>query len=351
MKHSTAHERLEKISPHRHQAGKPHQPALFGSRSVDPDMVRFVAGAMLAVVLLVLAVLRPPMDLLLSRYQFSDALQIIRVRSSEKLVEKLQALSLWEVSPRAEVPPVVFTQFPDDFGRIDFDLKKRVFLHTLLPVAMVANAEVEQERATLLSLLDKMGDCDPDALLADREADIKSSGLNKSELYFLQQLGDKYRTTRMDELVRRVNVVPVSLILAQGALESSWGGSRFASEGNNLFGVWTWGKSGMMPQRREAGKRHLVAMYDTILDSARSYLLMINRQAAYREFRALREQTMDPLRLAHGLLRYSEKRDAYVAGLQSFIQQNRLQQYDECVLASGLGGRDARALRLASLSD
>lgn len=343
----TAHETSENLLPHRYHAGKPHS-ALFGSRSFDPDMVRFVVGATLAIVMLVLAVLRPPMDLLLSRFQFSDDLQIIRIRSSEKLVEKLRALALWDVSPRAEVPPVVFAQFPDDFDRIDFDLKKRVFLHTLLPVAMVANAEVEQERATLLSLLDKLGDCDPDQLLADRAAEIKTSGLSRNELYFLHQLSDKYRTVRMEELVRRVNVVPVSLILAQGALESSWGGSRFASEGNNLFGVWTWGKSGMVPQRREAGKQHLVAMYDTILDSARSYLLMINRQAAYREFRALREQTMDSLQLANGLLRYSERRDDYVAGLQSFIQQNRLQQYDECVLSAGLT-REARPLKLASL--
>jgi Bax protein len=348
MKNLTAHERLENFLPHRRHAGKPH-PALFGRRTVDPDIVRFVVGAALAIVMLVLAVLRPPMDLLLSRFQFSDELRIIRVRSSEKLVEKLQALALWDVNPRSEVPPVVFTQFPDDFDRIDSDLKKRVFLHTLLPVAMVANAEVEQERSTLLSLLDKLGDCDPDQLLADRAADGRTSGLSKNELYFLHQLSNKYRTTRMEELVRRVNVVPVSLILAQGALESSWGGSRFASEGNNLFGVWTWGKSGMVPQRREAGRQHLVAMYDTILDSARSYLLMINRQAAYREFRTLREQTMDPLRLANGLLRYSERRDDYVASLQSFIQQNRLQQYDECVLSAGLANREAKPLKLASL--
>lgn len=347
MKHATAHERLEKFLPHWHHSGSSH-PAMFGSRSVDPDMVRFVVGAALAIVLLVLSVLRPPMDLLLSRFQFSDDLQIIRVRSSEKLVEKLRALALWDVTPRGEVPPVVFTQFPDDFDRIDADLKKRVFLHTLLPVVMVANAEVEQERATLLSILDKMGDCDPDQLLSDRAADTKASGLSKDELYFLHQLSDKYRTVRMEELVRRVNVVPVSLILAQGALESSWGGSRFASEGNNLFGVWTWGKSGMMPERREPGKRHLVAMYDTILDSARSYLLMINRQAAYREFRALRQETMDPLQLANGLLRYSERRDEYVADLQAFIQHNRLQQYDECVLSAGVS-REARPLKLAGL--
>ena len=348
MKNVTAHERLEHfLSHHRHQASNQHS-AQFGGLTVDSDMVRFVVGATLAIVMLVLAVLRPPMDLLFGRFQFSDALQVIRVRDSEKLVEKLQALSLWDVTPRTEVPPVVFTQFPDDFDRIDSDLKKRVFLHTLLPVAMVANAEVEQERTMLLALLDKLGDCDPDQLFKG-SMDARTCGLSQNELYFLQQLGDKYRTARMDELLRRVNVVPVSLMLAQGALESSWGGSRFASEGNNLFGVWTWGTSGMLPQRREPGERHLVAMYDTILDSARSYLLMINRQAAYRDFRTLRERTMDPLQLASGLQRYSEKRDVYVTDLQSFIQQNRLQQYDGCVLSAGLVTREAKPLKLAGL--
>ncbi|MFZ5762515.1 MAG: glucosaminidase domain-containing protein [Thermodesulfobacteriota bacterium] len=347
MKNSTAQERQETFRPQCKGADRPHHVALFGGRAVDTDMVRFVVGALLAVVVLVLSVLRPPMDLLLSRFQFSDELQIIRVKSSEKLVKKLQALALWDVDPGAGVPPVVFTQFPDDFDRIDAVLKKRAFLHTLLPVAMVANAEVEQERAMLFAILDKMGDCDPDQLLADR-GETKASGLSRNEIYFLRQLADKYRTARMEELVRRVNVVPVSLMLAQGALESSWGGSRFASEGNNLFGVWSWSNTGMVPLRRETGKRHTVAMYDTILDAARSYLLMINRQTAYREFRAMREQTMNPLQLANGLLRYSERRDDYVADLQSFIQQNALQQYDGCVLSAGVN-REAKPLKMAGL--
>ena len=323
----------------------------FGNRIVDHDMVRFVVGASLFLLFLLLTILRPPVDLLLSNLSLHHTVHIVRVKNSDGLVEHLKAMDLWEVYPGTEVPPVVFTHFPDDLSRLDLTEKKRAFLHTLLPVAMVANAEVEQERAALLAVLEKLGDCDLDLLMAAK-GDGRDCPLNKSEIYFLQQLSDKYRATQVSELLRRVDVVPVSLVLAQGALESSWGASRFAAEGNNLFGVWTWGTAGMVPLRRERGKQHLVAMYDSILDSARSYLLMINRQAAYRDLRLLRERTMDSLVLAGGLRRYSERREDYVMELQGFIQQNRLQRYDDCVLSASMStSRGGRLFRLASLAE
>lgn len=325
--------------------------AFFGNRAVDPEMVRFVVGVCLAIFILLVCLLRPPVDLLLSKFSFSSELKVIKAKSSARLVEYLKEHNLWDVEPEAGVPPVIFSHFPDDLDNLDLLAKKRAFLHTLLPVAMVANAEVEQERAALLAVLDKLDGCELDLLMAEKRDEWQCS-LTKGEIYFLQQLSDKYRTTKVNELLRRVNVVPVSLVLAQGALESSWGGSRFASEGNNLFGIWTWGKRGMIPLRRDEGKRHMVAMYDSLLDSVRSYLLMINRQTAYRELRAIREQSMDPLSLSNGLLRYSEKRDQYVADLQSFIIQNRLQRYDQCVLAANLPSRRGmKFFKLASLID
>jgi len=324
--------------------------ARFGNRAVDPDMVRFVVGASLALLFLLLAILRPPVDLLLGNLSRNHALQVVRVKDSDSLVEHLKSYDLWEVYPGNVIPPVVFTHFPDDLNRLGLPEKKRAFLHTLLPVAMVANAEVAQERTALLALLEKLGDRDPDPLLTKKD-DGGDCPLNKAELYFLQQLSEKYHTRRMSELLRRVDVVPVSLMLAQGALESSWGGSRFASEGNNLFGVWTWGTTGMVPLGRNAGERHLVAMYDSILDSARSYLLMINRQAAYRDLRLLRERSMNSLVLANGLLRYSERREDYVVELQAFIHQNRLQRYDDCVLSAGISSQGSRLFRLASLAE
>jgi Bax protein len=131
-------------------------------------------------------------------------------------------------------------------------------------------------------------------------------------------------------------VVPVSLILGQGAIESSWGCSRFTRAGNNLFGIWTWGERGIVPANRDEGKNHKIKIYDTILDSVRNYVLTLNRLGAYRHLRELRRDSNDSMELAQGLLYYSERRDAYVEDVRRIISSNNLQRYDTISLASSV---------------
>lgn len=168
--------------------------------------------------------------------------------------------------------------------------------------------------------------------LADIDSGLQSI-LTEDEYVFLVELAQKYRSSEIDELIRRVDGLPVSLILAQGAIESSWGTSRFAVQGKNLFGVWTWGEVGMVPNERVAGKTHKVAIYDSILDSVKDYMLTLNRHSAYDELRTIRQQTTDPLQLANGLKLYSERGDEYISDVQMMIDFNKLQRFDGLHLA------------------
>ena len=206
------------------------------------------------------------------------------------------------------------------------------------------------ERATLEKILAKFPQ-PPRRLDFDRNAGdyVRFVGLTQNEVFFAQNLCRKYRAYEVADLRRRISPIPVSLIMAQGALESSWGGSRFSLERNNIFGVLTWNKGVGVSDGREDGKAYSGAAYASLLDSVRAYILMINRAPAYKELREIREETMNSLVLAKGLHQYSNRGSDYVADLSLLIKSNDLQIYDQCVLASkgGVLGR----VRLASLGN
>lgn len=307
----------------------------FGLLSVDLAVTRFWTGVALALALLLVLFLKQPLDELPVEYsRLDEIVRSFEVEDSLDMVQHLRRLGLWELEGQARLPAVAFTAFPPDIGSLRVDTRKRLFLHALAPTAMVALAEVERERAELLRVIGRMdlGECSLDQLL-EGLLEHHQCGVSRSEADFLEELSAKYRSEQLDVLLNRVNVVPLSLILAQGAMESSWGSSRFALEGNNIFGIWTWSGQGMVPTNRTEGMTHRVAAYDTLLDSVRSYLLMLNRVAAYRTLREIRRESMDSLALIHGLRYYSEKRDEYVDDLRGLIRVNQLQRYDSLSLA------------------
>lgn len=137
------------------------------------------------------------------------------------------------------------------------------------------------------------------------------------------------------ELLHRVDTIPVSLALAQAANESAWGRSRFAVEGNNLFGIWTYDASkGLVPRQRAEGQTHLVRRFDSIDESVRYYLHNLNSHPAYTELRSLRAQMrdsgepLDGLGLAAGLGPYSARGDDYIAAIRAMIRRFDLAGYD-----------------------
>ena len=319
-------------------AGKrPSKAAIFfGGREVDGLNVQAYLALMLMLFLfLMVALLRfettPPEAV---QAVFPDHPPVVKVESGTDLVDLLKENGLWEINGRIGVPPLILSSFPDNLDDLEIETKKKVFLNSLLPAALVALGEVAREKESLRKILDRFPGGYQD-LDFSKDFGAWARVLNMDEIDYLLSLTRKYQTTRARQLVNRVDGVPLSLLLAQAAIESSWGSSRFAREGNNLFGIWTWGDKGMIPFDREDGMTHKVASYDTILDSIRAYLSLLNRLPYYLPFREIRRRSRNPLTLAEGLLFYSERGEGYVGELQNFIESNDLHRYDDCYLLNG----------------
>ena len=210
--------------------------------------------------------------------------------------------------------------------------KKRVFFRLLAPIVLRADELVLDDRARLLRLID-------------------SGQMDEESRQWLRETAQRYRVTEGDvepdgealtELTRRLDAVPTSLILAQGAEESGWGTSRFAAEGNALFGQWTWGGKGIKPkeQREDLGD-YAIAAFDTPLQSVQAYILNLNSHPAYAELRQRRAdmrtagEELSGHRLAETLTSYSERGEEYVKSLHTIMRVNKLDATDEAVLADG----------------
>ena len=168
--------------------------------------------------------------------------------------------------------------------------------------------------------------------------------LTKSTRDWLLEIAARYKVAEadfdtrqewLDELLFRVDVVPTSLALAQAANESAWGTSRFAREGNNVFGQWCFDPGcGIVPQQRRSGATHEVRSFATLHDTMAAYFLNINTNGSYQFFRELRQtmksqqRELDSLVLAFGLNRYSQRGRYYVDELQTIIVQNDLTARD-----------------------
>ncbi len=190
--------------------------------------------------------------------------------------------------------------------------KKRQFFDTLRPIVIAENARIAARRAEILAARDA----------GENGADIAEL----AEDYALED----WSGTEWNRLLARVDTVPLSLVLAQAANESSWGQSRFAQEGNNLFGEWCFREGcGIVPEQRSAGKSHEVAAFDSVNASVRSYLHNLNTGRAYAALRKLRQQARaageapKAMVLASGLARYSERGLAYVHEIKAMIRSNR----------------------------
>jgi len=132
------------------------------------------------------------------------------------------------------------------------------------------------------------------------------------------------------KLLERVDAVALELVLAQSANESAWGQSRFARQGNNFFGQWCYKKGcGIVPKKRDAGSRHEVAAFKSVNASVRSYLKNINTGRVYAPLRKIRRQDRKKGKAASaydqagGLIKYSQRRGAYVKEIRSMIRVNK----------------------------
>jgi Bax protein len=194
-------------------------------------------------------------------------------------------------------------------------------------MAHKANSEVILERQWLLAMADKL-------LARQSLSSTQLDELVKFESRYKVRDSDRSTAERIGALLLRVDVVPASLIVAQAAKESGWGTSRFATQGNNFFGIWCFYRGcGLTPLSRLSGRHHEVATFDNVEESVRYYVRTINSHFAYAYLRELRadgrkqQQFYMGELLANGLIRYSERGMSYVREVQSMIRNNKLQRF------------------------
>ncbi len=252
---------------------------------------------------------------------------------NREMVTLLQETKFPELSFVADVPLSSARHLPQGIGGLEGEARKKEFIGALLPTVMVAVNEVSQERQQLLAILAELGgQAAEDTFSEEQLAWQLQLGADKTR--FVLSLVRKYGTASAKELVAMINVLPPSLILAQGALESGWGGSKYAVEANNLFGMYTSGRASQL-NATDGLSAPRIREYDSILESVRAYVLNINRLPAYQELRRIRSHTLDPMQIAEGLTRYSERKEFYINDVKQIITLNKLQDYDALIPAAG----------------
>lgn len=227
------------------------------------------------------------------------------------------------------VPRIAIETLPPDWvaKRMTAPERKTLFFEMMLPLVLIANDEIMADRQRILRLTAE-GEALPTRDQAWLDAVLKKYRLSPKK-------GADGNGMETADILARVDAVPPALTLAQGAIESAWGRSRFARQGNAMFGQWTWKTGqGIVPTGREAGKTHEVRAFKSLLASVRAYMRNLNTSRAYREMRAERaglraaNRTVTGKILARHLNRYSEEGEAYVEKVQKMIRVNRLDRFD-----------------------
>ena len=196
--------------------------------------------------------------------------------------------------------------------------RKKLFIQIVLPLIVEENAKIRLDRKKLFRILSKNINTQKEKnWLKDK---FRQYGLKDGDFYSLK--------VRMDE-------IPVSLALAQAAKETGWGTSRFAQEGNALFGQWTWSGEGIKPAGVDKDAKHKVAKFAVLKASVRAYQRNLNTHSSYREFRKERaiqrdnEEKLDSLKLVNYLDKYAETGQQYIDVLKQIIKQNSLTDFDD----------------------
>ena len=159
---------------------------------------------------------------------------------------------------------------------------------------------------------------------------VSKSVLNGTDTRFIEKLKTEYKAETDKDLLKALKPHPQSIGLAQAAMESAWGTSRFFREANNIFGVWSFDKNEprIAASQKRAGKTIWVKKYSSIKAAVKDYYRVLARGNAFKEFRDLKMKTSDPYRLVKKLDRYSEKGDAYGKELAAMIRYNKFDAYD-----------------------
>ena len=263
-------------------------------------------------------------DLLLDIFSLNN-LETDSVRLSASTIKQLfedTGYELSDVRKKKLVKPVALTLLPQEIKMIENTKKrKEFFIQIVLPLIIQENNNIKLDRKTLFSIINKSNNSNSEKKWLDRK--YKQYGVKSNDLSTLK--------IRMDE-------IPVSLAIAQAAKETGWGTSRFAQEGNALFGQWTWSGEGLRPKEAKEGEDHKVMKFNILQASVRAYQRNLNTHFTYKDFRKARAELrdankkLDSMELSKYLNKYAETGNQYVEVLQKIIKQNKLQDFDDAKL-------------------
>ncbi|RPH02588.1 MAG: hypothetical protein CBD13_000295 [Candidatus Pelagibacter sp. TMED153] len=224
------------------------------------------------------------------------------------------------------VKPIYFTQFPKDLDEIQsVKLKKETFIKIVLPLVVAENEKILDDRYKLKKIISKK-------ITTDKE----KQWLRQKFLEYKIKKGD------VKELKIRMDIIPSSIALAQAAKESGWGTSRFALEGNAIFGQWTWNGKGIAPLMRDESKNHKILRFPILRASVKAYKNNLNTHKSYIKFREKRKNFRDKnkkingLELTKTLGNYAETGSEYTKILSQIIVQNRLTDFEPVKLANSV---------------
>jgi Bax protein len=228
------------------------------------------------------------------------------------------------VRTHGEVPRLFLASLPEDLRKLRVVSKRKItFIKSTLPLILHVNELILQDRKRLKSIFA-----------------LTENGTNLTPLdkIWLEEISELYGADGADPIVllKRVDIIPPSLAIAQAAEESGWGTSRFAREGNALFGqrAYKASKKGIVPHEREDGKAFKVRAFDHLIDGVKAYAHNLNSHFAYKDFRAARAEMransgqVEGYRLAGALMRYSERGADYISTIRLIMRANTLKVFD-----------------------
>ena len=222
----------------------------------------------------------------------------------------------------SRVKPVYLSKLPKDLKKIKSTQKKKdTFIKIVMPLIIDENSKILDNRKKLFKILGKQNN-------------------SRGEKVWLKRRFEDYEIKNEDvtELKVRMDIIPVSIAIAQAAKESGWGTSRFALEGNAMFGQWTYGKDGIAPLEREKNKGHKILKFPMLRSSVQAYKNNLNTHSGYKEFRKKRadlrrkNQNISGLALVNYLHNYAATGKEYTDILKKIIDQNSLTDFDNAIL-------------------
>ena len=247
------------------------------------------------------------------------------VRLSAATIEQLfkdTNYTLKDVRKNKFVKPINLDLLPNEMKMIEnIKQKKNLFIQIVLPLILKENTQIRLDRKKLFVILNKSNNSEAEKKWLNMK--FKQYGVKSKDLFTLK--------IRMDE-------VPISLAIAQAAKETGWGTSRFALEGNALFGQWTFSGEGLKPLAIDGDKSHKVMKFHILQASIRAYQRNLNTHSSYKKFRKLRalarenNEKLDSLILADSLDKYAATGKEYTEILKKIIKQNALKDFDDAKL-------------------